>query len=122
MVEDDHVIAQMYKLRLELAGWAVEVAEDGASGLRAALSSQPDLVVLDMSMPKLDGIQVLEALRSDPSTSSLPVVVLSNSAGSGRKEAKARQLGILDWLVKAKTEPAKLAELIASYLAKSPRP
>ena len=65
-VEDDPAVAQMYKLKLELDGYRVEVAGDGELALEIARSSMPDIVFLDLRLPKLDGLGVLEALRAGP--------------------------------------------------------
>ena len=116
LIEDDPAIAEMYRLRLEAPGWQVEVAYDGESGLRVALDSPPDLVLLDMMLPALDGIGVLHAMRANQQTQEVPVLVISNSAGLTGKETEARQLGIEDWLVKSKTTPGQLAERAALIL------
>ena len=75
-VEDDAAVAQMYKLKLELDGYRVEVAGDGEIALQMARASMPDLIFLDIRLPKLGGLEVLEALRADPHTSTVPVVIL----------------------------------------------
>ena len=67
-VEDDGAVAQMYRLKLELDGYQVEVAPDGEVALEMVRSSPPDLIFLDIRLPKLDGLDVLEALRADPAT------------------------------------------------------
>src|SRR4029079_1653405 len=77
-VEDDALVAQMYRLKLELDGYSVEVAADGVAALEKAKSMQPDIIFLDIRLPKLDGLSVLEKLRADPATEHLPVVILSN--------------------------------------------
>src|SRR5258706_8630777 len=77
-VEDDPSVAQMYKLKLELDGYDVEVASDGEQALEVARRQAPDIIFLDIRLPKLDGFGVLEALREDPKTANVPVVILSN--------------------------------------------
>src|SRR5437899_10014140 len=78
VVEDDASVAQMYRLKLELDGYTVDVAGDGLAALEKARSTSPDIIFLDIRLPKLDGLGVLEALRGDPSTAQIPVVMLSN--------------------------------------------
>jgi CheY-like chemotaxis protein len=114
-VEDDPAVAQMYKLKLELYGYMVEVAADGQAALEMAHSSLPDIVFLDLRLPKLDGLGVLEALRADPSTASLPVVILS---GHSEQELVARgaRLGVLDHLIKSRTTPASLSDRVPGWL------
>ena len=98
-VEDDVSVAQMYRLKLELDGYVVDVAADGLTALDKARREQPDIIFLDIRLPKLDGLSVLEALRQEPSTARIPVVILSNW---NEKELVERglSLGALDHLVK----------------------
>lgn len=114
-VEDDPSVAQMYKLKLELDGYRVEVATDGEMALEMAARALPDIVFLDIRLPKLDGIGVLEALRADPRTRSLPVVILSNYNEKELVERGAK-LGALDHLIKSQTTPAKLAGGLEGWL------
>jgi two-component system, response regulator len=115
LVEDDPSVAQMYKLKLELDGYRVDVASDGVMALEMAHSIVPDIVFLDIRLPKLDGIAVLEALRSDPETEPLPVVILSNFNEKELVERGAR-LGALDHLIKSQTTPAKLVQGLEGWL------
>ena len=114
-VEDDQSVAQMYKLKLELDGYQVRVASDGEMALDMARRSLPDIIFLDIRLPKLDGIGVLEALRADPSTRPVPVVILSNYNEKELVERGAT-LGALDHLIKSQTTPAKLAGGLDGWL------
>jgi two-component system, response regulator len=115
LVEDDPSVAQMYKLKLELDGYRVDVASDGVMALEMAHSIVPDIIFLDIRLPRLDGIAVLEALRSDPETEPLPVVILSNFSEKELVERGAR-LGALDHLIKSQTTPAKLVQGLEGWL------
>ncbi|HEY1456846.1 MAG TPA: response regulator [Candidatus Dormibacteraeota bacterium] len=115
LVEDDPSVAQMYKLKLELDGYHVELASDGEMALQLARSTMPDIIFLDIRLPKLDGIGVLEALRADPATEALPVVILSNFNEQELVERGAR-LGALDHLIKSQTTPAKLVRSLEGWL------
>jgi CheY-like chemotaxis protein len=115
-VEDDAAVAQMYKLKLELDGYQVELAGDGEVALRMARASLPDIIFLDIRLPKLDGLEVLEALRADPRTKTVPVVILSSSSEQELVERGAR-LGVLDHLIKSKTTPAQLAGGVGRWLS-----
>src|SRR2546430_3818839 len=108
-VEDDASGAQMYRLKLELDGYAVDVAGDGITALEKARTLRPDIVFLDLRLPKLDGLAVLERLRADTSTAAIPVVILSNW---NEKELVERgiSLGALDHLIKSQTTPARLSQ------------
>jgi len=120
-VEDDAAVAQMYKLKLELDGYRVEVAGDGEIALQMARASMPDLIFLDIRLPKLGGLEVLEALRADPHTSTVPVVILSSNSEGELVERGAR-LGALDHLIKSKTSPAQLADGVEGWLPSSVSP
>lgn len=114
-VQDDPAVAEMYKLKLELDGYRVEVAPDGEAALEMARRNAPDIVFLDIRLPKLDGLGVLEALRSDPATEPVPVVILSNFNEAELVERGAR-LGALDHLIKSQTTPARLVGGIETWL------
>ena len=115
VVEDDASVAQMYRLKLELDGYSVDVAGDGLAALEKARSSMPDIIFLDIRLPKLDGMSVLEALREDSTTRHIPVVILSNW---NEKELVDRgvKLGALDHMIKSQTTPARLSERVRDWL------
>jgi CheY-like chemotaxis protein len=115
LVEDDAAISQMYQLKLELDGYQVEVAGDGEAALEMARSSTPDIIFLDLRLPKLDGLEVLETLRSDPITKTVPVVILS-SCSEKELVQRGAKLGVLDHLIKSKTPPAQLADALPRWL------
>lgn len=115
LVEDDADYAELYKFRLEQDGYEVALAADGRTGLDVIRQTRPDLVYLDVRLPELGGLEVLQALRADPSTAALPVVVLSNYDEAQLRE-EGFQLGVLDWLVKADVTPAALARRTATWL------
>ena len=114
-VEDDASVAQMYRLKLELDGYTVDVAGDGLAALEKARTTAPDIIFLDIRLPKLDGLGVLEALRGDPSTAQIPVVILSNW---NERELVERgvSLGALDHLIKSQTTPARLSQRLKDWL------
>ena len=116
-IEDDRFIADMYTMGLETSGWTVDVAHDGAEGLRMALEAPPALVLLDLLLPRMDGFEVLRQMRANERTRNIPVLILSNASGLGGREQEARQLGIEDWMVKASTTPAALVNKIGRILA-----
>ncbi|HET9780341.1 MAG TPA: response regulator [Candidatus Dormibacteraeota bacterium] len=115
-VEDDASVAQMYRLKLELDGYLVDVAADGLLALEKARLGQPDIIFLDIRLPKLDGLSVLEALRHDESTARIPVVILSNWNEKELVERGAR-LGALDHLIKSQTTPTRLSQRLKSWLS-----
>jgi two-component system alkaline phosphatase synthesis response regulator PhoP len=114
-VEDDPSVAQMYRFKLELDGYAVDVASDGLLALEKARALMPDIIFLDIRLPKLDGLGVLEALREDPRTDRIPVVILSNWNEKELVERGA-SLGALDHLIKSQTTPARLSTRLKDWL------
>jgi CheY-like chemotaxis protein len=114
-VEDDPAVAQMYKLKLELDGYAVEVACDGMQALQMATGNPPDIIFLDIRLPKMDGLGVLEALRGNERTRKVPVVILSNYSERELVE-RGLKLGALEYLIKSQTTPARVAGGVASWL------
>lgn len=110
VVDDQPNIRRLIQVHLEKAGYAVDLACDGLEGLERVDTERPDLIVLDMMMPHLDGLQVLERLKSDPRTGEIPVVVLS-ARGS---DAQIRE-GLLqgaDLYLSKPFDPAALREII----------
>jgi CheY-like chemotaxis protein len=116
MVEDHPDIADLYQLKLQLEGYRVAVASDGVAGLSMARSLMPDLILLDIHMPQLDGLQVLAALREDKTTDDLPVVVCSEDDNPQVIE-EARRLGAAAYLVKAHLLPSRLSRTVAEVLS-----
>src|SRR5438132_6902800 len=114
-IEDDPAVAEMYKLKLELDGYRVTVAKSGEEGLDHAKNQIPDIVFLDIRLPKMDGFAVLENLRSDGVTKNIPVIILSNY---GEKELVDRglKLGALDYLIKSETTPASLSRGVQDWV------
>jgi len=114
-VEDDPAVAHMYKLKLELDGYAVDLAADGVQAVEMAVGNPPDLIFLDIRLPKMDGLGVLEALRSDERTRAVPVVILSNYSEHELVDRGLR-LGALEYLVKSQTTPARVANGVATWI------
>ncbi len=114
-VEDDPTVAQMYRLKLELDGYQVIMAKDGEEGLRLANEVDPDIVFLDIRLPKVDGLSVLEGLRSDDRTRNVPVVILSNY-GEQDLVDRGLKLGALEYLIKSQTTPARVSRGVENWL------
>ena len=114
-VEDDAVIAQVYMAALARAGFQVEVAEDGLIASKMLFKSKPDLVVLDLLMPKLAGAYVIKYIRSTPALKTLPVIVLSQ-ASIADQGTTAAALGVDRILYKSQCTPAILISAINELL------
>lgn len=100
IVEDEGAMQRALKNKLENAGYTVLTAADGAEALEQMRTGNPNLVLLDLIMPKLDGISVLREAKGDEALKAIPVIILTNLS-SGDKVAEAMQLGTFDFLVKA---------------------
>jgi CheY-like chemotaxis protein len=115
MVEDHPDIADLYQLKLQLEGYRVAVAADGISGLQLARSLKPDLTLLDVHLPHLDGLQLLAALRDDEATRNLLVMVFSED-DSPKLIEEAKRLSAAAYLVKAHLLPSRLSEAVGEVL------
>jgi two-component system phosphate regulon response regulator PhoB len=100
IAEDDPFIRRIAEMTLERQGFAVITAEDGEEALRQARTAHPDVVLLDLIMPKMQGFEVLRRLKQDPATASVPVIVLS-SLGQEADVTRALAAGAAGYLVKA---------------------
>lgn len=115
VVDDDVIVAEMYRLALSRAGHEVQVANDGVEALRAISSAPPEIVFLDIRMPKMDGMEVLRDLASADLTKSIPVIMLSNYDEPGLVK-QSISLGAKEYLVKAGTNPADLGLLVSQWV------
>lgn len=110
-------MAELYRLRLDREGHRVDVAADGQAALEAVRRERPDLILLDIRMPRLSGIAVLEEVRADGGLRDLPVVMLTNYSDPAQVQ-RCRELGIEAYLVKSRTTPRQLADWIAEWSTK----
>lgn len=116
LVDDEPLILELYQERLAQQGAHVTTAADGMAAIQALRGSKPDVVVLDLMMPKFSGVDVLKFIRSTPELKTLPVVVLSNSY-MNQLAAQAAALGVQKALLKVRCSPAILFEIINDILA-----
>jgi CheY-like chemotaxis protein len=120
LVEDSKFLRIANERALARAGYEVSTAADGEEALRVANDQLPDIILLDMLLPKLSGPEVLKALKSNPATMAIPVIVLSSL--SQRNEEKLKQAGAVEYLEKASldlaTHPNRLADAVESVLRK----
>ncbi len=115
LVEDDSFLANIYKTKFEMEKFKVILAENGEIGLDLAQKKNPDIILLDILMPKLDGFAVLEELKKNESTKKIPVVLLTNL---GQKDDVERglEMGAIDYLIKAHTKPSEAVGKVKSIL------
>jgi DNA-binding response OmpR family regulator len=114
VVDDDAPIRLLCRVNLEAEGMEVIEAADGTDGLEKARTAQPDVVLLDVMLPKLDGWRVAEALLEDPRTGEIPIVFLTARAEL-RDQARGLELGGIDYITKP-FNPVELADLIRELL------
>lgn len=115
LVEDDPLLVKMYKTKFEATGFRVVSAEDGEEGLKLATAGGIDAMILDVMMPKLNGIDLLEKLSTTPAGKTLPVIVLSNLS-QDEQAKKALSLGAKEYLLKANLTPTQVVEKIKKYI------
>jgi len=109
VVDDEEYIREMLNLMLQLNGFQVEEAEDGKDALRILQSTKPDIIILDVMMPKMDGISLCKALRNTPETAKLPIIMLS-----GKTQMNAEKAGLEAGANLYMFKPMKIMELIAN--------
>lgn len=115
LVEDDDAIANVYLMRLQAEGFDVRRVGNGEDALAAALSYKPDLVLLDVMMPKVSGFDVLDILRNTPETANLKIIMLTALSQDSDKE-RAESLGVDDYLVKSQVVIADVIDRIKHHL------
>lgn len=117
LVEDDPLLVTMYSAKFESEGFEVLTAYDGEEGLKVALEKNPNIILLDIMMPKLSGIDLLEKLRQDPKGKNTPVIILTNLTEAEGAE-KAKELGVKEFLVKSNFTPSEVTEKIKQHLGR----
>ncbi|RJO59530.1 response regulator [Candidatus Parcubacteria bacterium] len=115
LIEDDAMIADMYKAKFSKAGFDIQNALDGATGLELIKRVKPDIILLDIIMPKLDGFQVLRQLRAEPEFKKIPVVMLTN-LGQEEDVKKGQELGATDYFIKTNFTPSAIVDKVKSIL------
>ena len=115
LIEDDPFLVGMYRDKLVSEGFEVIVAEDGFIGLNEATTKQIDLILLDILIPKLSGIDLLARLKQAEKGKNIPVIALTNLSDSTNEE-KVRNYGVRDYLVKSDHTPSQVVEVIRKYL------
>jgi DNA-binding response OmpR family regulator len=117
LIEDDIFLAGIYQTKFELEGFRIAIARDGEEGLRFAAKDPPDVILLDILLPKLDGFEVLSKLKEQEKTKHIPVVMLTNL---GQKEDVERAMrgGAIDYLIKAHFVPSETVAKVKKILTR----
>ncbi|MEX0877645.1 MAG: response regulator [Candidatus Spechtbacterales bacterium] len=117
LVEDDPFLSEIYITKFEESGYVVEVADDGEKGLQKLKESKPDLALLDIILPKMTGLEILEQMQKDESLKRIPVIVLSNM-GSDEDTNKAIELGAAGYLIKSQYTPSEVVAKVEEVINK----
>jgi len=119
VVDDDPVILKLLQVNFEMEGFRVLTATDGRDGLRQARSRRPDVVISDIMMPKLDGLELATALKGDPETENLPVILLSARAQTADVQ-RGLEVGVDEYVTKP-FDPLELVEVVFAVLDRAKR-
>ncbi|MDP3685586.1 MAG: response regulator [bacterium] len=115
LIEDDAFIAGMYSTKLSMLGYTIRVASDGEEGWQMLTAEPPDLLLLDIVLPKRDGFEILAAARNDPKLKDLPILLLTN-LGQKPDVERGLELGANDYIIKAHFTPSEVVEKIEKML------
>jgi CheY-like chemotaxis protein len=116
IVEDDPLMSRMYQKIFTFEKYEVALAGDGEEALAKVVEFNPTIILLDVMMPKMNGLQVLERLKTNPATKSIPVVMLTNLAGQQDAET-ALAKGAVKYIVKSEHEPKEIADMVNEIVA-----
>ena|SRR3990167_8492193 len=111
IVEDDRSLVRLYQTKLEKTGYTIHVAYDGEQCFEILADFTPDLILLDVILPKIDGFEVLKRLKTDTKTQNIPIILLTN-LGQDEDIEKGKKLGAIDYLIKAQFTPSEIVKKI----------
>jgi len=115
IIEDDQVISQMYRMKFEAEGFEVELADDGQRGVGLVESFRPDIILLDLKMPNMDGAEALTKIRAEDWGKTIPVIILTN-LGEEEAPKNLRSFGIHSSIVKADLTPRQVVSRVKEAL------
>jgi len=117
IIEDEEIILNLLQKKLSQEGYEISVAKDGQEGLRLMKEVKPDLILLDIVMPKIGGFEVMEEMQKEDELKNIPVIVVSNS-GQPVEIDKAQALGAKDWLIKTEFDPKEVIEKVIKQIGR----
>jgi DNA-binding response OmpR family regulator len=115
IIEDEEIILNLLQKKLEKEGYEVYIAKDGKEGVKKTIEIIPDLILLDIVMPKMDGFGVMEEKNKHKELKSIPVIVVSNS-GQPVELDRAKKLGAKDWLIKTEFDPQEVIKKVKKII------
>lgn len=116
IIDDSPFMTQMFSLRLHSEGFEPLIAGEGETGLKIASVDTPDVILLDIGLPKIDGWEVLKRIKSDEATKHIPTLILTNSRGTADDYRKAKDLGAAEYLMKVESPVDEIVKVIKKYL------
>lgn len=117
LIEDEELLIGLLEKKLDCEGYAVSVARDGEEGLKLMRESIPDLILLDLVMPKMGGFEVMAEMKKDKELQKIPIIIVSNS-GQPVELNEAQKLGARDWLIKTEFDPQELIDKIIKQIGR----
>jgi CheY-like chemotaxis protein len=117
LIEDEEIMIELLQRKLLQEGYEVSIARDGEEGLKMMKELWPDLILLDMILPKKGGFEVLEEIDRNPSLKRIPVIIISNS-GRPIEISKALKYGVKDWLIKTEFDPQEVISKVIKQIGR----
>ena len=117
LIEDEEIMIDILQRKLSKEGYEVSKAVDGKEGLEMMKEIKPDLILLDIVMPKMGGFEVMEAMAQDSSLKRIPVIVISNS-GQPVEINRVKKMGAKDWLIKTEFDPQEVLDKVRKQIGK----
>ena len=117
LIEDEELMIDLLQRRLTKEGYEISVARDGEEGLKVMREKGPDLVLLDIIMPKMGGFEVMEEMGKNNELKKIPVIIVSNS-GQPVELDKAQKLGAKDWLIKTEFDPQEVVDKVVKQIGR----
>lgn len=117
LIEDEEIMIGLLEKKLAQEGYEISVARDGIEGLEKMRKAKPDLILLDIVMPKMGGFEVMERIKEDKELKKIPIVIISNS-GQPVEIDRARELGARDWLIKTEFDPQEVIDKVVKQIGK----
>lgn len=117
IVEDEKILLDLLEKKLIKEGYEVFTAQDGEKGLKLIREKKPDLILLDIIMPKIGGFEVMEIMAKEPELKKIPIIIISNS-GQPVEIERAQKLGAKDWLIKTEFDPQEVIEKVIKQIGR----
>ncbi len=117
IIEDEEILLNLLQKKLTQEGYEVTIAKDGVDGIEEVRKEIPDLILLDIIMPRMGGFEVMKELQKDKSFSKIPIIIISNS-GQPVELDLAQKLGARDWLIKTDFDPQEVLDKVTKQIGK----